>query len=70
MPEDNQRIINEYRDADFEKRLYFYLSYRNLRDKFIEIDQSDTPVGFSENPVKTDFRLCGTWCQNLINAFK
>ena len=68
--EDNKRIIDEYRNADFEKRLYFFLSYRELRDEFTEIDQSDTSAGFSAIPIKNSFRLCGNWCQSLINAFK
>lgn len=44
---DIKSIIDEYRNADFEKRLYFFLSYRDLRDEFSEIDQSDTSVGIS-----------------------
>jgi hypothetical protein len=46
------------------------LSHRDLRDEFLEIDQSDESVELSENPVKNDFRLCGDWCQNLINPLK
>jgi len=61
--EDINKILDEYRSADFEKRLYYSLSYRDLRDKFSEIDQSDTSEGFSENPINNDFRLCGNWCQ-------
>ena len=74
--QDIKRILDEYRDADFEKRLYYSLSYRDLRDEFLEIDQSDTSVGFSagfsENPIKNKYhhRLCGTWCQSLINALR
>ncbi len=68
--QDNKRILDEYRNADFEKRLYFSLSYRDLRDEFLEIDQSDTSVGFSANPIKNNFCLCGNWCQSLINALR
>ena len=57
--QDIKRILDEYRNADFEKRLYFSLSYRELRDKFLEIDQSDTSVGFSANPIKNNCRQCG-----------
>ncbi len=67
---DNQRIIDEYRNADFEKRLYYSLSYRDLRDDFSEIDQSDESAELSENPVKNDFRLCGNWCQSLIDPLR
>lgn len=62
--QDIKRILDEYRNADFEKRLYFSLSYRELRDKFFEIDQSDTSVGFSVNPIKNNCRQCGNWGQS------
>ncbi len=72
--QDINKILDEYRDADFEKRLYFSLSYRDLRDEFLEIDQSDTSdglsAGFSANPIKNNFCLCGNWCQSLINALR
>ena len=68
--EDINKILDEYRNADFEKRLYYSLSYRDLRDEFLEIDQSDTSEGFSENPINNDFRLCGNWCQSVINPLK
>jgi len=67
---DINNILDEYRDADFEKRLYFSLSYRDLRDEFLEIDQSDTSKGFSANPIKNRYCLCGNWCQSLINALR
>jgi hypothetical protein len=67
---DNKKIIEEYRNADFEKRLYFFLSYRSLRDEFLEIDRSDTSVGFSAQPVKIKCRMCRNWGQRLIGALK
>ena len=67
---DNKKIVEEYRDGDFEKRLYFFLSYRSLRDKFIEIDQSDTSAGFSAKPIKIKCQICRNWGQRLIGAFK
>ncbi|MGD9383449.1 MAG: hypothetical protein PVH55_05315 [Desulfobacterales bacterium] len=67
---DNKKIIEEYRNADFEKRLYLFLSYRSLRDEFLEIDQSDTSVEFSAKPVKIKCRMCRNWGQRLISAFK
>ena len=67
---DNKRIIEEYRNADFEKRLYFFLSYRSLRDEFLEIDRSDTSVGFSAKPIKIKCRVCREWGQRLIGALK
>jgi hypothetical protein len=65
---DNKSIIEEYRNADFEKRLYFFLSYRSLRDEFLEIDQKDTPVGFSAKPIKIKCRMCRNWGQRLIST--
>ena len=67
---DSKNIIEEYRDADAEKRLYLFLSHRSLRDEFLEIDQSDTSVGFSETRIKNKCRMCGNWGQNLISALK
>ena len=67
---DKKKIIEEYRKADSEKRLYFFLSYRSLRDEFLEIDQSDTSVGFSAQPVKIKCQICRNWGQRLIGAFK
>ena len=42
---DSKSIIEEYRNADFEKRVYLFLSHRSLRDEFLEIDQDNTAVG-------------------------
>ena len=67
---DSKSIIEEYHNADFEKRLYLFLSHRSLRDEFLEIDQSDTLVGFSEKPIKNKCRMCVNWGQSLISALK
>jgi hypothetical protein len=65
---DSQSIIEEYRNADFEKRVYLFLSHRSLRDEFLDIDQSDTANGFSATPIKNKCRMCGNWGQSLISA--
>jgi hypothetical protein len=65
---DNKNIIEEYRNSDSEKRLYFFLSHRSLRDEFLEIDQSDTSVEFSKKPIKNKCRMCGNWGQGLIRT--
>ncbi len=67
---DSKSIIEEYRNADFEKRVYLFLSHRSFRDEFLDIDQSDKPVGFSEKPIKNKCRMCGNWRQSLIGALK
>ena len=38
---DNRQIIETYRNADFEKRLNFFLSYRSLRNQFEKIDNRE-----------------------------
>lgn len=64
-------IIEEYRYADSEKRLYLFLSHRSLRDEFLNIDQSHASLEFSEKPIKNPCRMCcGNWGQRLINALK
>ena len=65
---DYKEIIEEYRNADSEKRLYLFLSHRSLRDEFLEIDQRDTPLEFSAKPIKNKCRMCGNWGQSLISA--
>ena len=37
-----ESIVEEYRQADLEKRLYLFLECPALRAKFTEIDQSDS----------------------------
>lgn len=41
MTENYDKIIAEYRDADFDHRLSLYLQYPQLRSDFILIDQND-----------------------------
>jgi len=65
---DYKNIIDEYRSADSEKRLYLFLSHRSLRDEFLEIDQSDTSLEFSAKPMKNKCRMCRNWGQSLISA--
>jgi len=67
---DYKSIIEEYRNADSEKRLYLFLSHRSLRYEFLEIDQSDTSVGFSAKHIKNKYRMFRNWGQSLISALK
>ena len=41
MTRSHDRILTEYRDADFNRRLSMYMRYRQLRSHFILIDQDD-----------------------------
>jgi len=34
-------LLDDYRHADFSKRLHLYLYYRELRHEFIEIDRNE-----------------------------
>jgi hypothetical protein len=67
---DNNSIIEEYRDAGSEKRLYLFLSHRSLRDEFLEIDQSEASVDLSSRSIKNKCRMCQNWGQSLIGALK
>jgi pimeloyl-ACP methyl ester carboxylesterase len=66
----HHRIIEDYRNADTEKRIYLFLSHRSLRDEFIEIDQRDAFLKYSTKSVKNKCHMCGNWGQRLISAFK
>jgi hypothetical protein len=41
MTQTHEKIIAEYRDADFNRRLHMYLQFPPLRSKFMAIDRSD-----------------------------
>ena len=41
MTENYDKIVAEYREADFNHRLSLYLQYPQLRLDFIQIDQND-----------------------------
>jgi len=44
---DIKNIIEEYKEADSEKRLSLFLNHRLLRNEFIEIEQNNTAAGAS-----------------------
>jgi len=47
----HDKIIAEYEDADFNRRLHMYLQFPRLRSEFILIDQrnlnAESPAGFT-----------------------
>jgi hypothetical protein len=47
MTESHDKIIAEYRDADFNRRLHMYLQFPRLRSKFILMDQNDLNTDLS-----------------------
>jgi hypothetical protein len=64
------QIVNAYIEADEERRLYMYLSYRSLRDRFIEIDLSEAPLPAArpvlekKRSVKRLPRVCFGWSKS------
>ena len=65
---DIQSIKEEYRNADFEKRQYFFLSHRSLRNEFMEIEQQEMAVHSSATPVKNKCCMRGFWSQSWMGA--
>jgi hypothetical protein len=41
MNESYDKVISEYRGADFNRRLHMYLQFPRLRSEFFTIDQKD-----------------------------
>jgi len=41
MTQNHEKIIAEYRTADFNRRLHMYLQFPSLRSDFMAIDQGD-----------------------------
>jgi len=39
-----QEIIQEYKNADFSKRLNLFVQHRRLRHEFLDIDKSETNI--------------------------
>ena len=48
---DVDRIIEEYRKSDFEKRLYLFLEHRSLRNEFVDIDMEELQTGSAAKPL-------------------
>ena len=45
MASDCERILREYKEADFYRRLHIYLEYPPLRREFGDIDRNDAKLG-------------------------
>ena len=71
-----QHLIQEYRQADFERRLHLFLTYPSLRSQFSEIDDCERPVmhpGFFEFQqivfqVSAPFRSMLQWAGGLLKG--
>lgn len=59
-----ESILEQYREADFEKRLNLFLECPALRNRFIEIDQSELSGSSSPEASRKDVavnRCCRVW---------
>ncbi len=57
-----ERILEQYREADFERRLNLFLECPVLRNRFSEIDQSESSKSSSMEAFRKDVavsRCCG-----------
>ena len=72
--DEGKNIIQEYQQADFEKRLNMFLAYPCLRPQFSEIDDWEMPAicpGFFKSRQKT-FKVSGlfgfipSWVNGLL----
>ena len=41
-----EKILEDYRKADFTNRLYIFLEFRELRKTFYKIEQKETKMDF------------------------
>jgi hypothetical protein len=63
----SDRIVQEYTSADEERRLSMYLTYRELRNRFNEIDMSGAfqeaiePAQVPVRPANGLSRFCSGW---------
>ncbi|MCP4371050.1 MAG: hypothetical protein GY797_23490 [Deltaproteobacteria bacterium] len=48
---DVNSIIEEYRNSDFEKRMYLFLEHRALRNQFTEIDTEELQTEYQTRPI-------------------
>ena len=59
-----EMILEQYREADFERRLSLFLECPALRNRFIEIDQSESSGNSSLEASRKDVavnRCCRVW---------
>jgi len=68
MNEKTERLLEDYRQADFTRRLHLFLEYSELREEFMQIDQETSAsvkqVVESSDSTKT-LRVC-TWPRFLL----
>lgn len=57
-------VVKAYKLADFERRMFLFLEYRDLRDVFTEIDESEL---FSGKRLRASQKT-DTWLSKLKRA--
>ena len=57
-------LLDDYRRADFSKRLHLYLQYRELRHEFIEIDRNELPPATLGN--KPEYKRLPRFCNRAF----
>lgn len=66
---DPQNIIEEYRKADDEKRLYLFLECRSLRNRFVQIERQAYHAKLQEASVSDKNRAKGSVWRSLWSGF-
>jgi len=63
MIESYDKIISEYRGADFDRRLHMYLQFPPLRSEFILIDRNDL-----NRDLSADFKFSRNSLADKVNS--
>jgi hypothetical protein len=71
MQNSPKNILIEYKNADFEQRVYMFLAYRELRGRFTAIDYSEMrdQLAVDKVPVKSS-GLGSRVMERFVNALK
>jgi hypothetical protein len=65
MYRNEKKVIDEYRGADFTRRLHIYLQFPDLRSEFMAIDQSDLKCQRYRNDADHNFSAAAPVCESL-----
>ena len=66
---DPQTIIEQYREADDENRLYLYLQYRALRNQFVQIEYESYRARLQEASDSDNKRKKGSASSSFRTGF-
>ena len=65
----SQTILEHYRAADDESRLYLYLQYRSLRDQFVHIELERYQTRLQEAPASVKKPVKGSFWSRMWAGF-